>query len=324
MRRLLAVLLLCLSTSVPASNNVKGYFKAALSCPGYISKNKLTNPDNLFTRPDQIYPLKEVNNFDNPTWLRVIISESTTQVLRWVSVDCGTVDFEKTEAATCEQIAGLADSYVLALSWQPAFCETYGYDAGKPECLHLPEQSWQASHLVLHGLWPNQDSCGEHYGFCGVPQASKHCDYAPVQLNEQVAKQLRVFMPAFAFGSCLERHEWNKHGSCQKLSSDDYFAKALRLTEEADQTMLGTYLQEHRGQVVARADLRSILRQAFGEEADRNVYLGCKKGYLVDIFIDLPAQIPTNQSINELIKKAPGFSRQDGCPERVAISDFSH
>ncbi len=60
-----------------------------------------------------------------------------------------------------------ADSYVLALSSQAGFCETYGFEAGRPECLHLTKDSYAATHLTLHGLWPNKDLCGTYYGYCG-------------------------------------------------------------------------------------------------------------------------------------------------------------
>ncbi len=62
----------------------------------------------------------------------------------------------------------MADSHVLALSSQSGFCQTYGFEAGKPECLKLSKTSYQARHLTLHGLWPKLNSCGQRYGFCGV------------------------------------------------------------------------------------------------------------------------------------------------------------
>lgn len=96
---------------------------------------------------------------------------------------------------TCDTHAGMSDSYVLALSSQPGFCQTYGYEAGKPECMHLPKNSYQAKHLTLHGLWPNQSACGQSYGYCGVEQKSNHCAYPPLNLSSQVAEQLKKLCP---------------------------------------------------------------------------------------------------------------------------------
>ncbi|MFM8445148.1 MAG: hypothetical protein ACKN9W_17645, partial [Methylococcus sp.] len=40
---------------------------------------------------------------------------------------------------------------LLALSWQPAFCER---QAAKPECRDQTAGRFDADHLSLHGLWP--------------------------------------------------------------------------------------------------------------------------------------------------------------------------
>jgi len=306
-----------------ASTPVTGHILMTKSCPAYLSQSKKTNPEHLKTQVEKIYTIREVNDLNNPTWLRLWMPNSPKHPQRWVSADCGVSDYEASGAQSCQLSPGMADSYVLALSWQPGFCQTYGYDAGKPECLHLSSQSYQASHLVLHGLWPNQDRCGDHYGFCGVQAAANHCDYSPVTMSENVSGQLRVLMPSYSFGSCLERHEWNKHGSCQVLSSDAYFNLAARLTREADQTDFAIFLRDHLGHHVTREILHDKIRQSFGVEASRKVYLGCKNGMLVDIYIQLPALIPSDTTLTELVKKAPESNRYEGCPESIAISNFN-
>ncbi|WP_238583904.1 ribonuclease T2 family protein [Legionella brunensis] len=305
-----------------SSVNVTGNFEAHKSCPVYLSKNKKTNPDNYRVKPSQSYIIKEINRPNNPDWLRIELPDAEHS-LRWVSADCGESSFQANGKTTCEQIPGLADSYVLALSWQPGFCQTYGYEVGKPECLKLAADSYQANHLVLHGLWPNQQICGEHYGFCGVNAKPHHCDYPAVDLSAEVAQSLRQFMPAYAAGSCLERHEWNKHGSCQILSSDAYFSLALRLNQEINQTPLGLFLYAHVGETIKRERLREMVRETFGQNASRKVYFGCKNGVLVDIFIQLPPLIMQQETLQKLVSKAPDFERDDGCPGNITISDFN-
>ncbi|WP_419419661.1 ribonuclease T2 family protein [Legionella sp. D16C41] len=300
-----------------------GKLIATETCPAYLSKNKRTNPDGLFTQPNTHYQIREINRLNNPDWLRIEISENTEYPLRWVSINCGQANFEPDQVNNCQQVPGMADSYVLALSWQPGFCQTYGYEAGKPECLHLSPNSYQASHLVLHGLWPNQADCGQSYGFCGITPQANHCDYPALNFSEKVANLLKLLMPSFAVGSCLERHEWYKHGSCQILSNDDYFSLALRLTQEMQATLFGDYLHNHLGQRVPLTQLRQVIEQSFGKNAPNKVYLGCKNGYLVDIFVQLPALIPFNEPLSSLIKKAQELNRYDGCPSVVNISNFS-
>lgn len=218
---------------------------------------------------------------------------------------------------------GLADSYVLALSSQPGFCETYGYEAGKPECYQLAATSYQATHLTLHGLWPNQSACGHRYGYCGIKPKSNHCDYAPLQLNDEISARLQQIMPSYYYGSCLERHEWNKHGSCQSRSADDYFALAMKWTQEMDDSYFGDYLRAHRGQYVLLSELRQALEQAFGPISRNAVVLSCKNKILVDINIQLPAVFDTNDSLETLMHAAPLHAGKDGCGLRVKISQFS-
>jgi len=227
------------------------------------------------------------------------------------------------KGASCQLTPGLADANVLALSWLPGFCQTYGYEKGKPECLHLSKSEFAASHLVLHGLWPNQASCGQRYGFCGVEEKTNHCDYAPLELGAPVAYLLSEMMPSYAEGSCLERHEWNKHGSCQTLTMDQYFDLAARLGQEMNQTPLGKLLTTHVGQQIELADLKRAVADAFGEDAVSKIYFACKDDALVDIYVQLSANLNSGATLNTLINEAPPQNRSDACGDTLMISNFS-
>ena len=322
MIKFITLLLLACSFNVNASVVVSGSFEATQSCPAYLSKNSKSNPDHKMVMPSQSYPLREINR-TYPDWLRIELSDSH-QELRWVSADCGIANYQAGSSGGCDHNPGRADAYVLALSSQPGFCQTYGYEAGKPECLNLSSTAFQSHHMVLHGFWPNQDACGQHYGYCGVKSRSNHCDYSPVNLSPVVANNLKSWMPSYNYGSCLERHEWNKHGSCQVLSSNDYFSLAMRLAAEADQTAFGEFLTKHYGDVVKLSDLRDAINQSFGVSNAGKVHLGCKRGILVDIFIVLPALIPFDESLSSLVNKSPDYNYHDACPKNVTISDFNN
>ncbi len=153
--------------------------------------------------------------------------------------------------------------------------------------------------------------------------AKNHCDYAPLNLIPSVEKQLKVVMPSFNYGSCLERHEWNKHGSCQALSSDDYFSLAMRLTKEIDASLLGQYLTEHAGESVSLSVLRDVIKRSVGNKNASKVYLGCKNNILVDIFIQLPALMPSYESLATLMDKAPDNHNRDQCSAHLTISNFT-
>lgn len=235
---------------------------------------------------------------------------------------CLFIAFPAFSYGPCDKTPGLADAYVLALSLQPAFCETYGYEAGKPECLELSASQPQARHFSLHGLWPNQASCGIRYGFCGTPSKRSHCAYSPLNLSEPVSNELKQLMPSYAYGSCLERHEWYKHGSCQILSADDYFTLAIRLVKEVNQTEFANLIERHHGKMLEKAELKAAIEQTFGQGSAQKVYLGCKNGMLVDVFIQLPALIPRDASLHELVLQASEYAYPDRCPKKIYISEF--
>lgn len=220
-------------------------------------------------------------------------------------------------------LTDMADSYVLALSSQSGFCETYGYEAGKIECRKLSKNDYAAKRLSLHGLWPNKDVCGQSYGYCAGPQQNEHCDYAPLYLSPSVAEQLKQLMPSYKHGSCLERHEWNKHGTCQHLLPDEYFSLAMKLVTDVNESRLGVYITEHVGQTVALINLRKAVNQAFGARNASKIFLGCKNGTLVEIFIQLPATLASNESVAKLIDRAPSKQYRDSCPVKVKLSNFS-
>ncbi|CAM2748546.1 ribonuclease T2 family protein [Legionella worsleiensis] len=317
----ITLLFLALSVNVNALGAVNGTFEATKVCPAYVSKNNKTNPDNLMVRIHQQYVIKEINK-NPPDWLRIVIPEQRNS-LRWVSADCGLAEYAERNTERCDLRPGMADSHVLALSSQAGFCETYGYEAGKPECRKLTQNSFQANHLTLHGLWPNQDNCGLRYGFCTVKPRANHCDYEPLNLSSAVGEHLKTLMPSYRYGSCLERHEWNKHGSCQALNPDDYFSLAMKLAREVNESDFGLFLTEHKGRTVKKSVLRAIIDQSFGANNAGKIYLGCKDGYLVDVFIQLPALISFNESLVSLINKAPDNQYHDSCSVDVTVSDFN-
>jgi ribonuclease T2 len=319
-RSLCLFLLLCFN-SVYAINAVVGTFEATKSCPAYLSKNNKTNPEQRMVVPGQKYVLKEINK-NPPDWFRIEITDPQN-TLRWVNSHCGQADYSEINQEACDDNAGMADSHLLALSSQPGFCETYGYEAGKPECRELTGNSYQASHLTLHGLWPNQTNCGQRYGFCNAQPRASHCAYSPLNLSPTVAEQLKKLMPSYHYGSCLERHEWNKHGTCTVLSQDNYFTLAMRLATEADNSVFGRYLTENRGKMVKRAYLRELIAQSFGAHNANKIYFSCKNKKLVDVYIRLPALITFNEPLTTLINQATDYPTHDSCPANLFISNFN-
>ena len=100
--------------------------------------------------------------------------------------------------------AGDFDYYVLALSWEPTFCETEGYAKGYDSCDVL--DGW-----VLHGLWPQYNR--------GWPSYCSTAKRAPSR--RKTASEAEIYGSS---GSAW--HQWRKHGVCSGLSADGYYATA--------------------------------------------------------------------------------------------------
>ncbi len=319
-----ALLLACLllPNSVLASAPATGTIKATQACEAYASKNKRTNPGQVNLTVDESYAVFEVNRRINPSWYRIRV-DGASPPERWVAKYCGTGDVQIGGAngghrtTTCHT-AGLADSHILALSWQPAFCETH---RDKPECRIDDKKAWQARNFSLHGLWPNKKECGKNYNYCGeIRRKPGHfCDYPVLNLFSAVRNELEEVMPSAAAGSCLQRHEWFKHGTCQTgWSIDDYFEHAIDLVRQFNESGVGYFMLRNIGKEVSEQMFFERVDCALGSEAHKRLQLKCKNGNLVDVYINLPAMLTKENSLGELIKRAkPKF--RSNCGERFRI-----
>jgi len=306
------LLILLILPSISWAAGASGSFQAEKACEAYQSKNKKTNPGDFRLERGTSYGIVEVNKAQDPSWYKVEIASANPKE-RWVKASCGkAVDLVIASGGGVKdpkcQTAGLEDSYVFAVSWQPAFCEGH---RDKPECAVTDPGSFQAKHFTLHGLWPNKQSCGKDYGFCGKykEEVRPFCKFGKVPMSEETLNKLDDLMPGAAYGSCLQRHEWYKHGTCQTdWNADGYFDHAMRLLAEFNGTGergLSSFMVKNLGRKVSIDELNAEIDKQFGEGAHRRMQYTCnRENKLQDIYISLPAEIE-NKSLNELIQQAP-------------------
>jgi ribonuclease T2 len=300
------------------AEKASGKFTAKQTCPAYVSKNKLTNPDNTYILPGYEYDIIEVLS-SNATWYR-IITPHTNPKQRWVSADCGearlTGNKRGTDQANCD-IDGQADSYVLALSWQPAFCET---KPDKAECEINDPKVYQARHFTLHGLWPNKKNCGKHYGFCGEIKKRKtdFCDYPAITLTVDSEVSLAEVMPSVKAGSCLERHEWYKHGTCTNKWMDDYFDLAADLTRQFNDAGMAYFMNRKIGQQVRTEDFINRVSAVLGAAAKDRINLICHQGMLVEVRLNLSRSLAYGDDLEKLIPDAP-LQEKSNCGETFLV-----
>ncbi len=219
-------------------------------------------------------------------------------------------------------VNGKADSYVLALSWQPAFCES---KRSKPECTQpefLKPDQYQSKNFTLHGLWPNKKDCGINYGFCnGVERKSSFAAYDPLVLKAETTSLLGKVMPSFRAKSFLERHEWNKHGTCQSRNEDDYFTYAASLVEQFNSLRVVTEVVRNGiGKKIKKSDFMNAIDKELGEGVSNHIVFICKKGMLVEVNIPLKKDLPTNPSLIDSINfEESGWVR--GCGDEIIIDE---
>ncbi len=104
------------------------------------------------------------------------------------------------------ETAGEFDYYVLALSWSPTWCALEGDRRGSPQCDTDADFGW-----VLHGLWPQYED--------GWPSYCRTDHGNPSRFETAAMADIMG-----SGGSAW--HQWNKHGRCSGLSSEDYYALA--------------------------------------------------------------------------------------------------
>lgn len=314
----MVVLTICYAHSLWAAK-ATGIFSAQQACPAYVSKNNLTNPDDAQTRAGSDYTILEANRANQPDWYRVIVPTAQPRQ-RWVSAGCGQVKLTGADTSSNGQcgVAGEAESYVLALSWQPAFCET---KPEKPECAVKDPQVYQARHFTLHGLWPNKQSCGISYGFCGEVKAQRQnfCDYPQLSLQPASRAALAEVMPSVTAGSCLERHEWHKHGTCQMGSVNDYFDLAVDLLRQFNDSGMAYFMNRRIGQEVRTDAFLDRVTAVLGLSARDRIKLNCNnQGMLVEIQLNLSADLSLGADLEKLIMNAP-VQGKSNCGETFRV-----
>ncbi len=214
---------------------------------------------------------------------------------------------------------GEFDHYILALSWQSAFCEI---KRKKPECRSQTDKHFSAYHFVLHGLWP------DNVNYCQVPKRiikqdqRQWCKLPALELSKSVRKQLNEFMPGSL--SCLQRHEWYKHGSCSGLSENDYFILANKLVKKFSDSSFSQYVAKHIGKTVKRKNLLKAFDKSFGKGSRAYLALRCKKvrgtSLLTEIQIHLKKDLSNLNKFKHLFpKKKPKI--HGTCPRRFKIDE---
>lgn len=122
--------------------------------------------------------------------------------MRWLFVLLASMGLARAEG----EAAGDFDYYVLSMSWSPTWCALEGDRRGSPQCDAEKDFGW-----VLHGLWPQYED--------GWPSYCRSDARNPSRADTAAMADIMG-----SSGSAW--HQWNKHGRCSGLGSDDFYALA--------------------------------------------------------------------------------------------------
>jgi ribonuclease T2 len=178
---------------------------------------------------------------------------------------------------------------LLALSWHNAFCETHRY---KKECKRglgsLLRSKPAEKSFVLHGLWPQP----RQNVYCHVNSNDKYLDknkrwhkLKSLGLSASTKAALKAVMPGF--NSHLHKHEWIKHGTCYGASADQYYADAISLVKQVNNSVLGAFFTQNIGKIITLKQIKLLADKSFGRGAGSRVELQCKGGLVTELWLHI-------------------------------------
>ena len=90
--------------------------------------------------------------------------------------------------------------------------------------------------------------------------------------------------------SCLDRHEWIKHGTCAGIDPEGYFGHTLRLDARVQATAFGDAITANVGREVTPEQLIQAFEASFGAGSGEALTLVCSdRGDLSEVRIALQA-----------------------------------
>ena len=281
-----------------ASIKIDGYFIADKSCEAVHSIKQGTHPFTL--TKGMAYKVKAKNKPEASHYL-ITIDSLEENPNKWVPVDCGVLltDFKTRQIEKPEK----EKDYLLAISWQPAFCQSH---QRKLECETQTEDRYDATHLSLHGLWPQP----RNNAYCNVSDKDKSIDRRnawhlldPLGLTEETFVELFISMPGVA--SHLQRHEWIKHGTCYSDSAETYYKDSLNLINKINDTNISTLFANNIEKEITSEQIRNAFDEAFGEGSGEKVNVKCRKGLIVELWVNLTGDINNDDNLSRLLQNAP-------------------
>ncbi len=309
------------SAAQPVS--LDGYFIALSDCAANKKKDS-DNPGDVHLERMRAYETLARNSTPG-THYQVRVPGAPVTESRWVPMTCGAYAPKESLVVVdgtppTPDLAPNSIEYVLAASWEPAFCATSA-GHGKQECQTQTSDRFDATHFSLHGLWPDDlDDKAIFPCYCdrGPPRgcSGNLADDARVDISPPVLAKLAVVMPGVQ--SNLQGHEWPKHGSCYEddktgddrgADPDEYFSEAIALMDQLNASPVAALFAGNIGARLTRDQIEAAFDEAFGDGAPERLLIRCNgnatNAVISELWIGLKGDIGPESQISDLILAAP-------------------
>lgn len=160
--------------------------------------------------------------------------------------------------------------FILAVSWQPAFCETA---SDKPECRSQSRDRFDATRFTLHGLWPRDEYCGVSDRDEATDRDGRWSALPALDLSPALRRDLDTRMPGAL--SQLDRHEWTRHGTCFPGDAEAYFTGALALLDQLNASTVRDLFAGNIGKRLTQRQIRAAFDAGFGRGTGDRVRIAC-------------------------------------------------
>jgi len=308
---IISTLILTLPLTMMAKKPAK-YEEATKSCEAFNNMKHSNNTNSIKLEVGKEYRILQENKGQI---LTLIEGERVAQ--RWVDEACFSdkkVDTKKEESkgsslssvvksikekgATPKIHKSTSKQNLLAISWQNAFCQTHQY---KKECKKMDSKDFGAFEFVLHGLWPqprNNQYCNVDKKQVGMDKNKQWHRLNKLELSSTVRSELSKLMPGYSGN--LHKHEWIKHGTCYGTNASDYYADAMNLLTQVNNSKVGQFFKQNIGRNIRLEDVRKVFDKEFGAGAGKHVTMNCRRGLVTELWLHLGNE---GNNLSELFKK---------------------
>lgn len=330
---------------VQAFETASGQFVAGEACEALQSIQKRTNPGNITLKPQAAYEVVGKNRKAATHYMIRVVGAKPES--RWVPTGCGQL---RSNSSTPQPAnppkpqptdpvkpkpkpnpnppkppapqpsnpangqSSQAGEFLLALSWQPSFCETR---PNKPECVSQTSERFDATNLVLHGLWPQPQEkayCGVSARLVQLDKDRRWSELPPLELSAATRQALETRMPGMA--SHLDRHEWYKHGTCYSNTPEEYFQESIALLDQVNRSDVQTLLASNINFLLTDTEIQQAFNESFGTLAGEKIAVKCARDpdenqeiMVVELWLNLKGKIEPNTPLRDLLQAAPRARR---------------